>query len=87
MTLSGLAVANGVVFAASCNPGTGDRLTNNSGTLHALNALTGHELASVHTSSCANSGPSIAHGRVFIGLGNEFLFAGSPTGNIVALGL
>ncbi len=87
VTLSGLAVANGVLIAASCNPGTGDRLTNNSGTVHAINALTGRTLASIHTNSCANSGPSIAHGHVFVGLGNEYLFAGSPTGSIVSLGL
>jgi polyvinyl alcohol dehydrogenase (cytochrome) len=87
VTLSGLAVANGVVYAASCNPGTGDRLTNNSGTVLALNALTGQTLASIPTAKCANGGPSIAHGRVFVGLGNEYLFAGSPTGNVLALGL
>lgn len=87
VTLSGLAVANGVLFAAACNPGTGDRLTNNSGTLFALEVLTGHTLASIPTASCANGGPSIAHGRVFVGLGNEFLFAGSPAGSILALGL
>jgi len=87
VTLSGVAVANGVLYVASCNPGTGDRLTNNSGTLFAFNVLTGQTLASIHTEKCANGGPSVAHGRVFVGLGNEYLFAGSPTGNIVALGL
>ncbi len=87
VTLSGVAVANELLYVASCNPGTGDRLTNHSGTVFAVNALTGQTLAAVHTNSCANGGPAIAHGRIFVGLGNEYLFAGSPTGNIVALGL
>jgi polyvinyl alcohol dehydrogenase (cytochrome) len=87
VTLSGLAVANGVLYAAACNPGTGDRLTDNSGTLLALNVLTGHILASLPVDECANGGPAVAHGRVFIGLGNEFLFAGSPPGAIAAFGL
>jgi hypothetical protein len=62
-------------------------LTNNSGTIHAVNVLTGSTLASIHTDRCANSGPAIAHGRVFIGTGNEYLSAGTPIGNIMALGL
>jgi polyvinyl alcohol dehydrogenase (cytochrome) len=87
VTLSGSAVANGVLYFASCNPGTGDRLTNSSGTVFAVSVLTGRTLASVPTNSCANGGPAVAHGRVFVGLGNEYLFAGSPTGNVLALGL
>jgi polyvinyl alcohol dehydrogenase (cytochrome) len=87
VTLSGVSVANGVLYFASCNPGTGDRLTNDSGTVYAVNALTGGTLATVHTDHCANSAPAIAHGRIFIGVGNEYLFAGTPTGNILGLGL
>jgi polyvinyl alcohol dehydrogenase (cytochrome) len=87
VTLSGLAVANGVVYVAACNPGTGDRLTNDSGTVLAVNAATGATLASIPTNHCANGGPAVAHGRVFVGLGNEYLFAGSPPGSVVALGL
>jgi polyvinyl alcohol dehydrogenase (cytochrome) len=85
--LSGVAVANGVVYFASLNPGTGDRLSNSSGTLFAVNASTGAQLAAVPLGNCANSGPAISNGRVLFGLGNELLFSGQPTGNIVALGL
>jgi polyvinyl alcohol dehydrogenase (cytochrome) len=87
VALSGVAVANGVLYFVTCNPGTGDRLTNDSGTFFAVNALTGATLSSIHTDHCANGGPSVAHGRVFVGLGNEYLFAGTPTGSIVAYGL
>jgi polyvinyl alcohol dehydrogenase (cytochrome) len=87
VTLSGMAVANGVLYFAACNPGTGTRLTNSSGTIFAVSVFTGATLASIPTDKCANSGPAIAHGQVFVGLGNEYLFSGSPTGNIVALGL
>jgi len=86
VNLSGVAVANGVVYFAAADPGVGDRLTS-SGTLYALNAFTGAVLAAVPFNNCASSGPAVAHGRVFLGLGNEFLFMGNPTGNIVALGL
>jgi polyvinyl alcohol dehydrogenase (cytochrome) len=85
--LSGVAVANGVVYFASANPGTGTRLTDSSGVIYAVDAFTGEELAAVPVGNCASSGPALANGRLFLGLGNEFLFAGAPTGNIVALGL
>jgi polyvinyl alcohol dehydrogenase (cytochrome) len=87
VALSGVAVANGVLYFVTCNPGTGDRLSNDSGTLFAVNALTGATLSSLHTNDCANGGPAVAHGRVFVGLGNEYVFSGTPTGSIVAYGL
>jgi polyvinyl alcohol dehydrogenase (cytochrome) len=86
VNLSGVAVANGVVYVASCNPGTGDRLVS-SGAIFALDERTGAQLAAVPTNACASSGPSVAHGRVFAGLGNELLFAGNPPGAVIALGL
>ncbi len=87
VALSGVAVANGVVYYITCNPGTGDRLTNSSGTVFALNALTGTTLAALPVNSCANGGPAVSHGKVFVGLGNEYLFAGTPTGNVLGFGL
>jgi outer membrane protein assembly factor BamB len=87
VALSGVAVASGVVYFVTCNPGTGDRLTNSSGTVFAVSALTGTTLAALPVNSCANGGPAVAHGKVFVGLGNEYLFAGAPTGNIVGFGL
>jgi len=87
VNLGGVAVADSVVYFASCNPGTGDRLTNDSGTLYAVSAFTGATLASMPLDHCSASGPSISHGKVFVGVGNEFLFAGSPAGSIVSFGL
>jgi polyvinyl alcohol dehydrogenase (cytochrome) len=87
VALSGVAVANDVVYFATCNPGTGTRLTNSSGTLYAVGAQTGRTLAALPVSSCANGGPAVAHGRVFMGTGDEYLFAGTPTGSIIAYGL
>jgi polyvinyl alcohol dehydrogenase (cytochrome) len=84
---SGVAVANTVVYFSSCNPGTGDRLANDSGTLYALSALTGSTLAAMPMGDCALSGPSVSNGRVFAGTGNMFQFATIPPGRIIAFGL
>ena len=56
---SGVAVANAVVYFSSCNPGTGDRLGNDVGSLHALSAITGRTLANINLGDCALSGPAI----------------------------
>jgi polyvinyl alcohol dehydrogenase (cytochrome) len=71
---SGIAVANGVVYykpAADTH-------------LYAINAADGTGLAAVSVGQ-SNSGPSVAHGRVFLGTGN--ILAGQTTGSIVGLGL
>lgn len=75
--LSGIAVANGVVYFMASGL---------SSTLYALNAETGEILATA-TISGGISGPSISHGQLYVGTGA--LFASgvpTPTG-IVALGL
>ena len=84
---SGVAVANAVVYFSSCNPGTGDRLHDDFGTLYAVGALTGHTYANVRLDHCALSGPAISNGRVFVGSGNMFQFAVIPPGTITAIGL
>jgi polyvinyl alcohol dehydrogenase (cytochrome) len=74
--ISGVAVANGVVYFASIN-----------GNLYALDAGTGAQLAAVSIGASA-SGPSIDRGRVFAGTGNPFalIFTGTPDpGTIVSL--
>jgi hypothetical protein len=86
VNLSGVAVANNVVYFAAANPGTGDRLVS-SGTIYAVDPGSGAQLAAVPVDKAALSGPAVAEGKVFFGLGNELLFGGNPTGNIVALGL
>ena len=87
VNLGGVSVANSVVYFASCNPGVGDRLSGDPGTLYAVNALTGATLAAKPLDHCSTSGPAISNGKVFVGVGNEFLFAGSPAGSIVSFGL
>jgi polyvinyl alcohol dehydrogenase (cytochrome) len=84
---SGVAVANLIVYFSTCNPGTGDRLSNDSGTLHAVNALTGSTLATRPLGHCALSGPSVSKGRVFVGSGNMLQFATIPPGDVTAFGL
>ena len=78
--LSGLAVANGVVYFHDSG------LSSN---LYALNASTGEKLAQVPTNpvSGAISGPSVSNGQIYVGTGTLFAsgFA-TPTG-IVAFGL
>jgi polyvinyl alcohol dehydrogenase (cytochrome) len=74
--ISGVAVANGVVYFESTN-----------GNLYALDAGTGAQLAAVPMGASA-SGPSVDRGRVFAGTGNPFtlIFTGTPDpGSIVSL--
>jgi polyvinyl alcohol dehydrogenase (cytochrome) len=76
--LSGLAVANGVVYAHTSGL---------YGTLYALDAKTGRVLAGVLTSG-GISGPSVSRGRIYVGTGTKFAsgFGVLPPG-IVAIGL
>ena len=76
--LSGLAVANGVVYAHTSGL---------YGTLYAFDAKTGRVLAGVLTSG-GISGPSISHGQIYVGTGTKFAsgFGLLPPG-IVAIGL
>jgi polyvinyl alcohol dehydrogenase (cytochrome) len=76
--LSGLAVANGVVYAHTSGL---------FGTLYAFDAETGRVLAGVLTSG-GISGPSISHGMIYVGTGTKFAsgFGLLPPG-IVAIGL
>jgi polyvinyl alcohol dehydrogenase (cytochrome) len=74
--ISGVAVANGVVYFESTN-----------GNLYALDATTGAALATLPIGAYA-SGPAIDRGRVFAGTGNAYtlIFTGTPApGSIVAL--
>jgi len=78
--ISGVAVANGVVYFHS--------LFNEN--LYALNAKTGEQLLAFHVGP-TTSGPSVSNGRIYIGTGDYFFrpfFGGSPIpGGIMALGL
>jgi polyvinyl alcohol dehydrogenase (cytochrome) len=76
--LSGVAVANGVVYAHTSGL---------YGTLYAFDAKTGQVLAGVLTSG-GISGPSISHGQIYVGTGTKFAsgFGLLPPG-IVAIGL
>ena len=80
--LSGLAVANGVVYFHDSG------LSSN---LYALNASTGEKLAQVPTNpvSGAISGPSVSNGLIYVGVGISFATNGQATSNhgIVAFGL
>jgi polyvinyl alcohol dehydrogenase (cytochrome) len=87
VNMSGVAVANAVVYFSSCNPGTGSRLLDDAGTLYAVNALTGTTLATKPLGHCALSGPAISNGRIFVGSGNMLQFATVPAGRVVAFGL
>jgi outer membrane protein assembly factor BamB len=78
--LSGVAVANGVVYFQSLN-----------GILYALDAGTGKELAWVLTEG-QTSGPAISHGQIYLGRGDVMTPYFNPlqdlgTGSILALGL
>ncbi|MBV8140708.1 MAG: PQQ-binding-like beta-propeller repeat protein [Verrucomicrobia bacterium] len=75
--LSGLAVANGVVYAHTSGL---------YGTLYALDAKTGRVLAGVLTSG-GISGPSVSHGQIYVGTGTKFAsgFGILPPG-VVAIG-
>jgi polyvinyl alcohol dehydrogenase (cytochrome) len=75
--LSGVAVANGVVYFQASGPLS---------ILYALDAKTGQVLAGVLTSG-GISGPSVSKGRIYVGTGTKFASGvPTPTG-IVALGL
>ncbi len=79
--LSGIAVANGVVYFQSAL----------NGTLYALNAATGQQLTTVATGG-QMSGPSVSRGQVYVGTGNALALLGNPTadagpGAITALGV
>jgi polyvinyl alcohol dehydrogenase (cytochrome) len=78
--LSGVAVANGVVYFQSSLDGN----------LYALDARTGALLAKVATGG-QESGPAVSHGHVYLGVGNAFALLGDlqhpPPGAIMALGL
>jgi polyvinyl alcohol dehydrogenase (cytochrome) len=82
-----VAVANSVVYATSCDPGTGTRIVDDVGTLLAVDAGTGAELANVPLGHCSSSGTAIVDGKVFVGTGNMFQFATIPPGTFAALGL
>lgn len=71
--MSGVAVANGVVYFAS-----------NDGNLNALDASDGAPLATVPVGAYA-SGPSVDRGRVFVGGGNpyQYLFTGTPAPGVI----
>jgi polyvinyl alcohol dehydrogenase (cytochrome) len=75
-TLSGVAVANGVVYFSAMD-----------GNLYAVRASDGAGLAQVAIGA-HTSGPSVSGGRVFVGTGDSFgLFYGyTATGSIVSLG-
>lgn len=76
LTLSGVAVANGVVYFSAMD-----------GKLYAVRASNGTALAQVPIGA-HTSGPSISGGRVFVGTGDSFsLFYGNPgPGSVVSLG-
>src|SRR5262249_46300192 len=79
--LSGVAVANGVVYFQSTFDGT----------LYALDAVTGQLLKQVATGG-VTSGPSISRGQIYVGIGDAVTPDHNPTvplghGAIVALGL
>ena len=75
--LSGVAVANGVVYYHTSGLFS---------ILYALDAKTGQVLAGVRTSG-GISGPSVSNGQLYVGTGTKFA-SGVPTPTaIVALGL
>jgi polyvinyl alcohol dehydrogenase (cytochrome) len=79
--LSGVAVANGVVYFQSMLDGT----------LYALDAKTGLELAQVNTGG-ETSGPAISRGQIYLGTGEAAFVSVNPSaplgpGSVVALGL
>ena len=78
--LGAVAFANGVVYF----------LSSRAGDLYALDAKTGKTLTKLHLGT-GISGPSVSHGRVFVGTGDGFSFASNqpspPSGSLFALGL
>jgi PQQ enzyme repeat len=75
--LSGVAVANGVVYFHDSAP------TSN---LYALDATTGQQLTAVPTSG-AISGPSVSNGQIYVGTGTLFASGFFSPRGIVAIGL
>jgi polyvinyl alcohol dehydrogenase (cytochrome) len=75
--MSGVAVANGVVYYAvvGCD-----------GELRALDAITGKLLKQIPI-GWGVSGPSVSHGRVYVGTGTKFASGVFTPASIVALGL
>jgi hypothetical protein len=78
--MSGVAVANGVVYYA---------VVGCEGELLALDARTGASLLATPINiGWGVSGPSVSRGRVYVGTGTAFAFPGFSTpASIVALGL
>ena len=77
--LSGVAVANGVVYFQVVNA--------NGGFLYALNAKDGTKLTEIPISA-AISGPSVADGQVYLGTGVTYPpFITTVGGSIIAFGL
>jgi polyvinyl alcohol dehydrogenase (cytochrome) len=79
--ISGVAVANGVVYFQSMLDGT----------FYALDALTGHLLAQVATGG-QSSGPAVSRGQIYLGTGDSAFPFLNPTlplgpGSVVALGI
>lgn len=74
--MAGVAVSNGVVYADASRQGI----------LYALNSDTGEHLAEVHIGPSV-SGPSVAHGKVFIGYGDIVNIGGTNplVGGVMAL--
>jgi polyvinyl alcohol dehydrogenase (cytochrome) len=81
-----VAVANNVLFAPSCNPGTGSRIENDVGTLLVVNTFNGNIIKQIPLGHCASSGASVADGKVFVGTGNEYQFSATPPGSVSAIG-
>jgi len=75
--MSGVAVANGVVYYA---------VVGLDGELRALDAKTGMQLAKIDIGWGA-SGPSVSHGQVYVGTGTKFASGVFTPASIVALGL
>lgn len=79
--ISGVAVANGVVYAQGID-----------GMFHALDAATGNELARLNTGGQVG-GPAISRGQIYLGTGDALSpalfnpFAPSGPGAIIALGI
>ncbi len=77
--LSGVAVANGVVYFQVINA--------NGGSLYAIDASNGKKLAELPISTAA-SGPSVVDGQVYLGTGlTDPPFISTQSGSIIAFGL
>ena len=76
--LSGVAVANGVVYFHTSGP---------TSTLYALDATTGQVLARVIGLAGGISGPSVSNGQIYVGTGTLFASQFPSATFIVAIGL